>query len=376
MLEAPITYRVHFHLPIFHSKDDVEIQSFSRSFEVEDPFVNRENAFEFFYNCIEGLKDNNRVKLNEETNEYEFIDVKLGPFISITLVLSDEALATINNAKEELFHAEKENVVYGIGNVGILSQSVNPDDMFDFVIREYHIYQDLNIDTSHSEMTIEYYGEDYVSSGYVDSVNQILKVNYKWDSENYNKEDAQIEKENAWKRKVELADNRAYFNELTENGEGRQLEFKPFLVFNPKTGKPGITAKYHCAKTLASFLNTKGGVLIIGLSDDKQVHGIEEFDIKLCCGGKLDNFKLEFDSMVTQFLPKWVLGVINTVTLEVSEGTHVFMAVVEEANTPIYLENRRYGEIDMEFFIRGQASSQKLNEVEIEEYLLNHYDKE
>jgi hypothetical protein len=63
---------------------------------------------------------------------------------------------------------------------------------------------------------------------------------------------------------------------LIKRGESKTLEFKSTLRWNLKENRKDDKAITHAAlKTIAAFLNTEGGDLLIGVADDGQVVGLE-----------------------------------------------------------------------------------------------------
>jgi len=65
--------------------------------------------------------------------------------------------------------------------------------------------------------------------------------------------------------------------ELINRGESKTLEFKATLRWNLRENPKDDKAITHSAlKTIAAFLNTSGGDLLIGVSDDGKVTGIEQ----------------------------------------------------------------------------------------------------
>ena len=63
--------------------------------------------------------------------------------------------------------------------------------------------------------------------------------------------------------------------EMIRDGESDVVEFKSTLRTNLYTDKPDKNIEYASLKTLAGFLNTNGGRLVIGISDDGKPVGIE-----------------------------------------------------------------------------------------------------
>ena len=58
--------------------------------------------------------------------------------------------------------------------------------------------------------------------------------------------------------------------------ENSNVEFKESLLWDTKKSQVNIQLAYVIARTIAGFLNSKiGGKLIIGISDQKEIKGIE-----------------------------------------------------------------------------------------------------
>lgn len=89
---------------------------------------------------------------------------------------------------------------------------------------------------------------------------------------------AQVVRE-AWKSlagdtKAELP-KPASIAELIAGGETGAVEFKSTLRTNLHTGQPDEKMHLSALKTIAGFLNAKGGTLLIGVSDSGDVQGLE-----------------------------------------------------------------------------------------------------
>jgi hypothetical protein len=63
--------------------------------------------------------------------------------------------------------------------------------------------------------------------------------------------------------------------ELVKLGESLSLEFKSTARWNVKEGKADKAMEHVIVKTVAAFLNTQGGDLLIGIQDDGSIFGIE-----------------------------------------------------------------------------------------------------
>jgi len=64
--------------------------------------------------------------------------------------------------------------------------------------------------------------------------------------------------------------------EIIRAGENRQVEFKSTMRWNLKAGKKDKEITHAILKTIAAFLNSDGGTLIIGVEDNGNIIGVGE----------------------------------------------------------------------------------------------------
>ncbi len=95
--------------------------------------------------------------------------------------------------------------------------------------------------------------------------------------------------------------------ELIQQGESDRLEFKSTLQWDVRQNR--VNKKLHLSvlKTIAAFLNSDGGTLIIGVEDDGNIYGLEK-DLHSMNKGNLDKFERHLVQLVvnnigTRFLP-------------------------------------------------------------------------
>ena len=120
--------------------------------------------------------------------------------------------------------------------------------------------------------------------------------------------------------------------------------------------------EHEILKTLNAFLNTEGGTLIIGVSNDGEILGLEN-DIKTFSKGK-DGFLLHFDNMIINSLGKEQQADIN-ISFE-KQGEKEFAIVeVSSSNKPIFLNFKN----KEEFYVRHAASSRSYTPSEQHEYI-------
>jgi predicted HTH transcriptional regulator len=70
-------------------------------------------------------------------------------------------------------------------------------------------------------------------------------------------------------------------NELHDlNDENEKLEYKSFFKYDFKTKMANTDLKKEIVQSIVSFMTHRGGILIIGINDEKKVLGIDK-DLKL-----------------------------------------------------------------------------------------------
>jgi predicted HTH transcriptional regulator len=101
--------------------------------------------------------------------------------------------------------------------------------------------------------------------------------------------------------------------------------------------------------------------LLIGVKDDGTVQGLEnDFNLSNKVN-KMDYFKNGFDRFLNKFFGFSVISLINSDFFEV-DGKTIWVVQVEPSyRRPIFLINN---ENQKEFFVRGNASSRQLTDIE------------
>lgn len=150
--------------------------------------------------------------------------------------------------------------------------------------------------------------------------------------------------------------------ELIALGESEKLEFKSTLRWNLMANKADKAIENSALKTVVAFLNTEGGILLIGVKDDGSVIGIESDQFP-----NEDKFLLHFANLINERIGKQHLGHIQSGLREVA-GKKVFRVDCKPSPDPVFLKNN--GE---EFYVRNGPSSTHLSTSEVLEYSRRHF---
>lgn len=359
---AAIHYIVKIKLIRPSDGEAIEFIESEETFRNPSPIKARIEAFRYYQNYIDVLlqgKNKDYISDNEARKELKsFVDSGTSSMIKILdteFQLSDSYgngigvfMVIDNPIEDDIFEdkIEDEFIIHGIGNLG---WSEDPQTLMDGLNHEYWYFEHFGYETKDYEQTIEFYEYNAEES---DS-NIILKTPFDWSGYDEPEIDETAENQEGDKgvKKVE---------QVISMGENNQIEFKPTLLYNFSTERAGISIKGIIAKAICAFLNSNGGFLLIGVNDNGNVQGLD-FDYKLS-GNKnpKDFFQLEFDQMLEYFLSFSVKSNVVGQFYEV-EGKDIYVVTVTpNKRRPIFMK----GQNGKEFYVRGEASSRQLTDIE------------
>lgn len=138
--------------------------------------------------------------------------------------------------------------------------------------------------------------------------------------------------------------------------EGQNLEFKSTLLYDIKKEEKNEELRLQILKTIAAFMNTDGGTLLIGVEDDKSIYGIENDFQYMGRNPNQDGFQLHVTSVIrSQLGPSFSAYVLFR--FERIAGKTVCAVDVLKSPKPAFLKKNA----DREFYIRASSQSYALN---------------
>ncbi|MEN8713848.1 MAG: BREX system Lon protease-like protein BrxL [Verrucomicrobiales bacterium] len=151
--------------------------------------------------------------------------------------------------------------------------------------------------------------------------------------------------------------------ELIKEGESPQIEFKSTLRKNLHTGQNDKVIEHSTLKTIAAFLNTKGGTLLIGVDDDGVVLGLEADGFK-----SEDKMNLHLVNIIKDRIgAEHMLNI--TPRFVDYEGKRILRIDCDPSNFPSYV---RDGSSET-FFIRTGAATSDLKMSQVQAYLVQRF---
>ncbi len=149
--------------------------------------------------------------------------------------------------------------------------------------------------------------------------------------------------------------------------ESEVLEFKSTLRTNIFTNEIDKKIEHSALKTITAFLNSKGGSLFLGVTDDKKVLGIEEDKFP-----NTDKFLLHLTNLVKEKIGKNYLHLIDFGEIKIGDRT-IVEVISKKSQKPVFLKVNPQQE---EFYIRVGPSSQRIQGSDLVEYIVKRFKKE
>ena len=151
-------------------------------------------------------------------------------------------------------------------------------------------------------------------------------------------------------------------SDLIEMGEGLGLEFKSSLQWDVVQGRQNKDLREASLKTIAAFMNSEGGTLLIGVEDSGAIFGLER-DISLL-EGSADRFLQLIGSLVAGRIGAEFSQNVD-VRLDSVDGKPICVVDVSKSPVPAYVSGQR----GSEFYVRLGNSTRSLDPQQTHAYL-------
>ena len=152
-------------------------------------------------------------------------------------------------------------------------------------------------------------------------------------------------------------------------GETDRLEFKATLRFNLRSGKNDSKIEAAVLKTIAGFLNARGGTLLIGVTDNGQVSGISADRFE-----STDKFQLHFWNIFRDAIGGEFSEFVQSELCDIHGGV-VFCVNCLPSNRPVFMKGNggEGGARGDMFFVRAGPQTEALNFRQALDYIDDHF---
>lgn len=157
--------------------------------------------------------------------------------------------------------------------------------------------------------------------------------------------------------------------ELLKLQESKTLEFKSSLRWNLKEDrKDDKHVTYAALKTIAAFLNTEGGDLLIGVDDDGTVLGIDHDHLETD-----DKFMRHLAQVVRNGLGDRASTCIDPKT-QIVEGKTICLVSCQRSPEPVFLRWKGLEKSEQgDLYVRSGPGSVRLGGEDVEAYVTSRF---
>jgi hypothetical protein len=148
---------------------------------------------------------------------------------------------------------------------------------------------------------------------------------------------------------------------LIEKGEGRTIEFKATMRMNLHTQKPGKEIELAWLKAVVAFMNTDGGTLLLGVTDDGEIAGLDADGF-----ASDDKCRLHFKNLINRHIGAELSRYLNFNLVRLADK-QVGVVSCRRALEPVYLKGGK----TEEFYIRSGPASDALPVSKVVSYIQN-----
>lgn len=154
---------------------------------------------------------------------------------------------------------------------------------------------------------------------------------------------------------------------LVADGEGPTLEFKETARFNIRTGTTDKVLEGVVAKTVAGFLNTSGGTLVIGVDDAGLAKGLER-DLATLSKTNLDGYQQFLRTLLNNAVGPELCARVG-IEFPVVDGTEVCVLRIPASPRAVWITSGQ----DKAFYVRSGNTTQPLDPEQAHNYVAHHW---
>lgn len=145
--------------------------------------------------------------------------------------------------------------------------------------------------------------------------------------------------------------------------ESKTLEFKQTLSLDIRTNSKEKYIELGCLKTIAGFLNSNGGTLLVGVTDDNIPVGVAA-EINLFHKGSQDKLLLHFKNLVRDNIGESFYPLLDFYLVPV-DGKLILRVDCKESDRPCFIGD--------DFYVRTNPATDKLAGLKLIQYISTRF---
>ena len=162
-------------------------------------------------------------------------------------------------------------------------------------------------------------------------------------------------------------------DELINSDEDHFLEFKSTMRYSVTEHQVDRKLEDVILKTVSAFNNSDGGKLLIGVSDDKEILGLQN-DYNTLKEGNRDHFELHLRNLLNNSFTKEYISTNVRIHFPIVDEEEICLVDIKFGTKPLFMEVKdRNGNKHKKFYVRSGNSSQELDIVETSEYIKKRF---
>ena len=155
-----------------------------------------------------------------------------------------------------------------------------------------------------------------------------------------------------------------HIRSLIRQDESKTIEFKETFSHDLRKNEKASYIEEASLKTVVAFLNSDGGTLLVGVSDDNKVKGVD-FEIKKYHKDNPDKFLLHFKNLLRSKIGEAFYPLASYDLVEV-DGQRVLLVTCKASDRPCFMD-------DKVFFVRTNPATDKLEGTKQYEYIQTRF---
>ena len=161
--------------------------------------------------------------------------------------------------------------------------------------------------------------------------------------------------------------------EMIAQGETHEVEFKTTMRFDLREQKTNKKLEEVILKTIAAFSNGQGGTLIMGVTDDMEIVGLEN-DYNTLKDGTKDGFELHLRNLVNSAYGIEFASNNLIVKFPLIDESEICVVDIKPGLKPLYTKvTDKNGQKSDKFYVRSGNSSPELPITEVASYINSRF---